>query len=278
MMHRKSALAWAVLAAALTVSNAALAQTAAPAAAEPAPANPFTANVTLTSNYKFRGQDQDVLGSNGNFKTSAFKPAIQGGFDYAHESGFYLGNWNSSVNWLSGNSIESDVYGGYKFKGGPIDFDFGTLAYLYSGNTAGNTWEIYGAGTYTSETVGAFTLKYSHTVSDDYFNYAGNKGGSGLKGSNTGYLNLAYAIEVVPKLTLKAAMGFTFLSSDIRSLGYDSFMDYNVGASYDFGGGLALGAFVQGANRGSTFEVTGTDGKTLDPNKARFIVALTKTL
>ncbi|HSV60521.1 MAG TPA: TorF family putative porin, partial [Variovorax sp.] len=50
-------------------------------------------NVALTTNYKFRGQDQDVLGSNGNFKTSAVKPAIQGGFDYAHESGFYIGNW-----------------------------------------------------------------------------------------------------------------------------------------------------------------------------------------
>ena len=66
----------------------------------------LTGNVSLTTNYKFRGQDQDVLGSNGNFKTSAVKPAIQGGFDYAHESGFYIGNWNSSVNWMDGNSIE----------------------------------------------------------------------------------------------------------------------------------------------------------------------------
>ena len=43
-------------------------------------------------------------------------------------------------------------------------------------------------------------------------------------------------------------------------------------------GGLALGGYVQGANKGSAFEVTGADGKTLNPNKARFIVALTKTL
>jgi len=277
MMHRKSALAWAALATTLTVSTSVLAQTAAPAA-EPAPASPLTANVTLTTNYKFRGQDQDVLGSNGNFKTSAVKPAIQGGFDYAHDSGFYLGNWNSSVGWLDGNSVEMDVYGGYKFKGGPIDWDVGALGYIYPGATAGNTWEIYGAGTYTSEVVGAFTLKYSHTVSDDYFNYAGHKGGSGLKGTNTGYLNLAYAKEVVPKLTLKASVGFTFFSSDIKDLGYDNYLDYNVGASYDFGAGLALGAYVQGANRGSSFEVTGADGKTLNPNKARFIVALSKTL
>lgn len=274
MMHRKSALALAILAAGLTVSNAALAQ----AAAAPAEASPITANVTLTTNYKFRGQDQDVLGSNGNFKTSAVKPAIQGGFDYAHESGFYIGNWNSSVNWMNGNSIEMDVYGGYKFKAGGLDWDVGTLGYIYPGATQGNTWEIYGSGTYASA-FGAFTLKYSHTVSDDYFNWAGAKADSGLSGRNTGYLNLGYAYEVVPKLTLKANVGYTFFASDIKdNTVAKNYYDYNVGASYDFGGGLSLGGYVQGASQGSAFEVTGADGKTLNPNKARFIVALTKTL
>jgi hypothetical protein len=43
-------------------------------------------------------------------------------------------------------------------------------------------------------------------------------------------------------------------------------------------GGLALAGYVQGANKGSAFEATGADGKTLHPNKARFIVALSKTL
>ncbi|MFC5607318.1 TorF family putative porin [Variovorax soli] len=247
-------------------------------AAGPSEASPITANVTLTTNYKFRGQDQDVLGSNGNFKTSAVKPALQGGFDYAHESGFYIGNWNSSVNWMDGNSIEMDVYGGYKFKAGGLDWDVGTLGYIYPGATQGNTWEIYGSGSYASA-FGAFTLKYSHTVSDDYFNWAGAKAGSGLSGRNTGYLNLGYAYEVVPKLTLKAAVGYTFFASDIKdNTVAQNYYDYNVGASYDFGGGLSLGGYVQGANKGSAFEVTGADGKTRSPNKARFIVALTKTL
>ena len=243
-------------------------------------ASPITANVTLITNYKFRGQDQDILKDGGtNFKTSAVKPAIQGGFDYAHESGFYIGNWNSSVNWLDGNSVEMDVYGGYKFKGGGIDWDVGALGYIYPGATQGNTWEIYGGMTYVNDVVGAFTLKYSHTVSDDYFNWAGAKGGSGLSGRNTGYLNLSYGIEVIPKLTLKAGVGYTFFASDIKdNTTAENYYDYNVGASYDFGAGLALGAYVQGANKGSAFEVTGADGKTLNPNKARFIVALTKTL
>ncbi|MFM9922359.1 TorF family putative porin [Variovorax sp. H27-G14] len=249
----------------------------------------LSGNVALTSNYKFRGQDQDMLGKNDYAKTSAFKPAIQGGLDYAFgDSGFYVGNWNSSVNWLKGNSIESDLYGGYKFKAGPFDMDVGALTYLYPGNSSGNTTELYGSAGYTSEAIGSFTLKYSHTVSKDYFGYAGNKAGSGLKGTNTGYLNLAYSKEIGPKVTLKAAVGYTNMSSDIRSLGYKSYVDYNVGASYDFGNGLSLAGSVQGANKQSAYLAVSNPGvdlgfgsfgrQTYSPNKARFILTLTKTL
>ncbi|MEJ8825398.1 TorF family putative porin [Variovorax humicola] len=297
MMHRNTAKALVALAATLAASSAAFAQStpaadsAAAAPAAPAPVvSPITANVSLTTNYKFRGQDQDMIGSgfNSPVKTSWFKPAIQGGFDYAHESGFYVGNWNSSVNWLPGNSIESDFYGGYKFKAGPVDLDFGVLQYYYSGNTAGNTTELYGSATWSDEAIGGFTAKYSTTVSKDYFNYAGAKAGSGLKGTNTGYLNLSYSKTVLTSLTLKAAVGYTFMSADIRSLGFKNYLDYNVGASWDFGGGLALAGSVQGANQQSAYAVPNHPGfdlgfgpigaSTYSPNKARFIVTLTKTL
>jgi uncharacterized protein (TIGR02001 family) len=250
----------------------------------------LTANVSLTTNYKFRGQDQDMLGKNDSLaKTSSFKPAVQGGFDYAFaDSGFYIGNWNSSVNWLPGNSIETDLYGGYKFKAGVFDIDLGALTYIYSGNSAGNTTELYGSATYSTDALGALTLKYSGTVSDDYFNYAGNKAGSGLKGRGTGYLNLAYSKEIFPKLTFKAALGYTDMSSDIKSLGYKSYVDYNVGASYDFGNGVSLAGSVQGANQKNAYLTVSNPGvdlgfgpigqQTYSANKARFILTLTKTL
>ena len=281
-MNRSVAAAFALLGVAFT-STAALAQTA-------APASPVTANVALTTNYKFRGQDQDQIGKNDFYKKKALKPAIQGGFDYAHESGFYVGNWNSSVNWLSGNSIESDLYGGYKFKAGPVDLDVGAITYIYPGNTVGNTTELYAGVSWADDAIGAFTLKYSHTVSKDYFGYAGYKTGSGLKGRNTGYLNLAYSKVVVPNLTLKAALGYTRMNSDIRSLGYKSYVDYNVGATYDFGGGLTLSGAVQGANKKDSYLLATADGvdvfgdgswmygaQSQSVNKARFVVTLAKS-
>ena len=292
MTHRTAAQALIVLATALTASGAALAQTAttdAAAAPAAAPAQNLTGNVSITTNYKFRGQDQDMIGKNDYAKTKGFKPAIQGGLDYAFgDSGFYVGNWNSSVNWLKGNSIEMDVYGGYKFKAGPLDMDVGALSYIYPGNSSGNTTELYVAGTYANETLGSFTAKYSHTVSKDYFGYAGNKAGSGLKGTNTGYLNLSYSKEIVPKVTLKAALGYTSLSSDIRNnTPYRSYVDYSIGASYDFGGGLSLTGSVQGANRKSAYNTAAgplydfgyfSTQQQYSPNKTRFILTLTKTL
>lgn len=236
-----------------------LALIAVTAAAAPALASAqLTANVALTSNYKFRGQDQDAS------RTKAVKPAIQGGFDYAFgETGWYVGNWNSSVDWLSGNSIETDLYGGYKFKAGEVDLDVGALTYIYPGNTSGNTTELYGAATF-----GPLTAKYSHTVSKDYFGWAGAKT-SNLKGRNTGYLNLAFAQEVAPSITLKAAVGYTRFASDIKDLGVPNYVDYSVGGAYDFGGGLSLSAAVAGANKKGFFG---------DGNKARLIVTLSKTL
>ena len=82
---------------------------AAPADAKPAEPYTLTANVGIYSQYIFRGLTQ----------TDA-KPAFQGGFDYAHESGFYLGTWGSNISWLedsgacSGCSLEWDMYGGWK--------------------------------------------------------------------------------------------------------------------------------------------------------------------
>jgi len=126
---RKSIVASAVAAAFLLPSAAVLAQTAtatpAPAAAAP---SPFTGNFTLASEYLYRGIAQ-----------TRGKPAVQGGFDYAHPSGFYVGTWGSNISWLtdagaSGASLELDVYGGYKGAiNDDLGYDVGVLTYNYPG-------------------------------------------------------------------------------------------------------------------------------------------------
>ena len=114
-------------------------------AADPAP---FTGNITLASDYKFRG-----------FSQTNFKPALQGGFDYADKSGFYLGNWNSNVeqSLYNGASLEMDVYGGYKGTAGAVSYDLGAIYYAYPGSAGPkiDNKEVYvglGTGPFTTST------------------------------------------------------------------------------------------------------------------------------
>ena len=248
--------------------NAASAQATAPEA----PASPLSFNISVASNYKFRGQDQDQS------KTRAFKPALQGGVDYAFENGFYLGNWNSTINWTKylpsnpANNIEMDFYGGYKFKAGPLDLDVGALTYVYPGASGANTTEVYLGGGY-----GPVSAKYSRTVSKGYFGI-GKEFLDG-EGRGTGYLNLAYAQEVAPKLTLKASVGYTSFKGAVRDAGLPNYLDYSVGASYDLGSGLALSGAVAGANKKSSYvypAAVDTSGKSI--NQSTLVVMLTKTL
>ena len=88
-----------------------------------------SANVSFTSDYIWRGMTQ----SDG--------PAIQGGFDYAAESGFYAGIWGSNVNFNDGAGSELDYYFGYGFEAGAIGVDLGYVAFDYPDNTAGLDFE-----------------------------------------------------------------------------------------------------------------------------------------
>ena len=258
---------------ALVVCSGAGAQTATPAnAADAAAAAPLTYNISLTSNYKFRGQDQDQS------RTRAFKPALQGGIDYAFDSGFYIGNWNSTVNWTKylpsnpNNHVEIDLYGGYKFKAGPLDLDVGVLQYYYHGATVSNTTEVYlGAG------YGPVSAKYSHTVSKGYFGI----GRDYLvgEGRGTGYLNVAFAQEIYPKVTLKASLGYTNLKSGANAAGLPDYFDYSVGASYDLGNGFAASGALVGADKKASYlypAVVDSNGRSI--NRNTLVVMLTKTL
>ena len=88
-------------------------------------------NMALHSEYIFRGYTQ-----------THNDPALSGGVDYEHSSGFYLGLWASNVSWIrdadasdSGHSLEIDVYGGYagEFGDTGIGYDVGFLQYWYPG-------------------------------------------------------------------------------------------------------------------------------------------------
>jgi uncharacterized protein (TIGR02001 family) len=223
-----------ILSAALLAAFAASAsaQTAAPAApAAPASPHTFTGNLAVVSDYRFRGISQSFR-----------RPAVQGGFDYSHSSGFYVGNWNSSVSGLSypgGAGIEMDFYGGYKFE--PVKdvaLDVGALYYYYPGALVAattkkfNNGEIYLSGTYKW-----FSAKYSYGVTDYFGLSSTTAGGYAFRplpangnSRGSGYLDLNGNVEVADKTTVTVHVGHQY----IRHYGALSYTDYKVGVAKEF--------------------------------------------
>ena len=104
-----------------------------------------SANVSFTSDYIWRGMTQ----------TDA--PAIQGGFDFEAESGFYAGIWGSNVNFNNGAGSELDLYLGYGFEVGSVGVDVGYISYEYIDSTPDATFDE----TYLGLSFGDFGVSFA---------------------------------------------------------------------------------------------------------------------
>ena len=277
---QKSALA---LAASSLLASAAFAQTA--PAAEAPEASPITANVTVVNDYRYRGISQ-----------SNFKPAIQGGFDYAHESGLYIGNWNSSISWISDAAsaggrnnvsapIEMDFYAGFKKEliGEGFASDLGVLQYYYptsglpSGATNPNTTEIYAAQNFTFGPVTGFA-KVSYAVSTLF-------GFTNSTGSYYPDLTVNYDTGVWG-LALNGHIGYQYVAGNNNGVNYNnlsnsalfSYTDWKAGVTKDFGGGLSGSLAYVGTNaptNGGSYGYQSPQGKNL--GRSTGLISLTKT-
>lgn len=230
-----------------------------PVLAADAPASPhtFSGNVSLVSDYLYRGISQ-----------TGQKPAIQGGFDYAHASGFYAGVWGSNISWLSdasvatSASVELDTYLGYKNSfATDFTYDVGYLRYNYPGNyvagaTKADTDEIYGAIGYKW-----VTAKYSYSLGDTF-------GTSNARG--TDYLDLSASYSVPDTgITLGAHVGKqTYKGSTADALAAAgttaTYTDYRLSVSKDFSGYvLGLAYSDTNAKGGAGQFYTNAQGKEL---------------
>lgn len=169
-----------------TLSRLALALVAATATAMPVQAaDSLSFNAGLTSDYRYRGISQTRL-----------KPALQGGVDFAADSGFYVGAWGSTIKWVKdgggdGNA-EIDLYGGYKTEiASGLTLDVGVLQYVYPSNKlnpSANTFEGYGALSF-----GPATLKISRSFTN-LFGFADSKGSMYYDLSATFDLGSGYSV------------------------------------------------------------------------------------
>jgi uncharacterized protein (TIGR02001 family) len=226
------------------------------------PEHAFTGNVGIFSNYIFRGVTQ-----------TSEKPALQGGFDYAHKSGAYAGVWGSNISWLTdsgfytASSLELDVYGGYKGAFGKSDFgyDVGGIVYYYAGDKVpgadnANTGEVYGALSWKWIT---FKLSYALT---EYFGFVDSSGtlyadvSANVPIANTGLSVQAHAGYL--KLAGSSAFACTFVPGGPTCSNDDAFgyTDWKLGVSYALPKDFTVGAFYADTNgKAAAYTVLGTN-------------------
>lgn len=233
------------------------------------PPSPFTGNVSLASEYLYRG----IAQTNGRL-------ALQGGFDYAHASGAYVGAWGSNISWLGDMGpgisapIELDIYGGYKnsFAGGDWSYDVGVLTYNYPGSyptgfVKPDTTEIYGQIGWKS-----VSLKYSHAVSSHIFGWVAPTSGGDTRGS--GYTDLSFNHDFGNGWGVNAHAGH----QTIKDFGDASYSDWKLGVTKDVGVGT-VGLYFSDTNaKGAAGEPYYNANFNRDLGKSRAVISFSKTL
>ena len=168
----------------------------------------FSGNITLTSDYSFRGISQ-----------TGEEPAIQGGLDWDSGSGFYLGAWGSNVNFGDNDetSMELDIYAGYAGSLKSLDYDFGFIYYIYPGantNLNYDFWEIYGSLGFDFD-VASFSAGLAYT-SDNFADT-----GDGL------YLMSGVSIPITDIFSLDVSLNYY----DVEPSFGDDYLDWMIGAT-----------------------------------------------
>jgi len=241
----------------------------------------LTGSVTLVSDYRFRGVSQTYKG-----------PAVQGGFDYSHSSGLYLGNWNSNVAgqvYSGGAGIEMDIYGGYKRSFGGFGFDVGFLYYHYPKaefqSTGDEDQGFDNQEIYLGSSWKWFSLKYSLVVSE-YFGlgatqvnggyWANQNDGSLLPdrggSKNSSYLDLTASMPAGEKFTIGIHVG----RLNVKNYGALDYTDWKLGVTYSVKRWLLAASYVA-TDASRDWYYTGGSKGNKDTGTASAVVSIGRT-
>lgn len=218
----------------------------------------FSGNVAVATDYVFRGVSQ-----------TQERPAIQGGFDAAFDSGFFAGIWASNVDFDTDASAEMDYYGGYSgsFGCSACSYKVGYYYYDYPGDPQLDYQELAASVTYGGLTVG---LNYSW----EYF----GEGTTDAIGDEVEYFypyaNYTYALPFWD-MSLALHVGQNLMSDDgVFEPDEDQYTDWSVGLSRTF---TEIGDITLGL---TYYDTTIDDlyGVDADESDARVVFAASKAL
>lgn len=178
-----------------------------------------SANIGATSNYIWRGFSQTRNGA-----------ALQGGFDIAHESGFYIGTWLSHVDFKLAPEAdyEQDFYLGWSKTFGEVEVGLNYNKFHYPSANSLNFSE-------TSLSLAAFGFSLGLDFSSD-FPLVGNATGT-VDNSSTLHYSLGYSHELPQSYVIDIGVGrYDFKETGFLGGNDDKYSYYNIGVSKNFWG------------------------------------------
>lgn len=177
-------------------------------------------NLTLTTDYSFRGWSQTLR-----------DPAIQGGFDLSTESGVYVGTWASNVNF-GDTSMEWDLYIGWAGDlSEDVSVDVGFIYFDYPNDRDNfNYQELAGSVSFGAVTLGVnYSPEYLAAADVTFlYPYAG------------------YSHGFSDDVSLDLHVGFNMADSPTGDFFGDSdeYVDYSASISFPvFGATMAIGLY-----------------------------------
>lgn len=200
-------------------------------------------NITLTSDYVFRGVSQ-----------TDENPAVQGGFDVSGDL-LYAGLWGSNANY-DGASGEFDVYVGLTKDFGSLSLDFGAVHYGYPGNSSVNTEDVYLIGGFGPVEVG-----YYQTTSADWFGVD--------NGAGTTYTYGSYTLALNEVISASFSYGQTAIAGDGNDTG--DYADTKTALTFPL-----FGTDIELAYTTTSYDDPAGDVGLIDDS--RFIVSVSKAL
>lgn len=207
-------------------------------------------NVGAVSEYMFRG----IAQTGG--------AAIQGGIDYAHDSGFYVGTWASNIGF--GGGTEQDVYAGFGGEVGGFSYD-GHVTYYWYPEEDEVAADLSTLEFGVSVGYGPVSLAYSYADENNFFI------GDGA-GEAAGYLQLSGSFPIIAdKLSFDASVGLydgDEIERFLTSIGStdDTYMDYMIGLSATLDAGFS-----------ATFQYVMTDIDVGVDDDQKFVIGLSKS-
>ena len=201
-----------------------------------------TGNVTLASDYSFRGWSQ-----------TGRDPAIQGGFDVGFENGVSLGTWASNVNF-GDTSMEWDLYVGWSGEiSEGMELGVQLIHFQYPNDTDLNYQELALSLSIGDIGLGLnYSPEYLAAPNETFF-----------------YPYASYSYSLTEEISLDFTVGLNIAKSD-DFFGEDSeYIDYSATASLPLGG-VSFGIGIVGTNLDE--DACGRDCE------ARVLVSLSKDL